>query len=303
MPNDMNALAPAHTLVGGMPLTSVDQLSQPQPSTTATPAPPPPAGVAGQSTSAKNVPDAVFGRSAPKEPDAAPEVKPSASTKAKDLGPQISITSTTAANSQGWLTQLGASAKFVVDPRFSVTASVREQLKDFSQPGKVSVAETRVSVVGKLRAVSNPAVDLSLEGYGAFKQPLGDGDATVQLGLRATAGVTVDVTKELSLGANIYADASRTFPAGIDALAVGGEVHTTLELGDGFKLAAGVRAQLPNVLKDGDPQIDAYANLSKQVNDHFTASVEVNRGIAGQPALGTSFGGELAGVVRITYTP
>jgi hypothetical protein len=312
MPAETNLFAPTNTFVGGMPLTSVDQLCRPQqgqpPSTTPPAAKPAPsAGVNQQMTTAKSVHQSLFGRSASNETVATPAGKPAASTKAKDLGPEIAVNATTAFGGEGLLTQAGVSATFKLDERTSVSTTVRERLKDFSQSGKPSVLDTRVSAQVKIRAVDEPKVkfDLSLEGYGQFNQPLGGGDASIQLGLRQGFGLSYLPTKDFSLGLNGYADLSRTLPSGSDSIVVGGDVNAALKFGDGFKFTAGVRAESPNLLEEGGtPSVVGFGILSKQVNEHFSFSAEVIGGFVGKRTLSTSFvsAGEVGGVFKATYT-
>jgi hypothetical protein len=263
-----------------------------------------PAGVSSQPQ--PKVPPAM-GRPAPQGTDVQPAAKPATSTKAKDLGPAIAVTSTTAVSGEGLLTQVGVSATFKLDERTSVTTTVRERFKDFSQGGKESVAETLVSVQGKFRAVDEPKIkfDLSLEGYGVFKQPLGGGDASIELGLRPGFGLSYLPTKNVSLGVNGYAELSRTFPSGADSIVVGGDVNAAVKLGHGFKFTAGARAESANLLQDGGtPRVAGFGGLTKQLGEHFSVGAEVIGGLVGKPTLSTSFAGagEVTGVIKATYS-
>jgi hypothetical protein len=300
----------ANSVVPGlMSGPSVDQLLNSingQPVTPSTPGSEKPVS-AGVLSQAQTKPPPTMGRSAPKETGTAVEPKPAASTKAKDLGPEISVTSTTAFSREGLLTQAGVRATFKLNDRTSVTTTVRERLKDFSQNGKESVLDTRVSAQIKFRAVDEPQVkfDVSLEGYGQFNQPLGGGDASIQLGLVPGFGLSYLPTKNFSLGLNGYADLSRTLPMGADSIVVGGDVNAALKFGGGFKFTAGVRAESPNLLKDGGtPRVAGFGSLTKQLGEHFSVGAEVIGGFVGDPTLSTSFAGagDVTGVIKASYT-
>jgi hypothetical protein len=179
-------------------------------------------------------------------------------------------------------------------------------LKDFSQNGKESVLDTRVSAQIKFRAVDEPKVkfDVSLEGYGQFIQPLGGGDASIQLGLVPGFGLSYLPTKNFSLGLNGYADLSRTLPTGADSIVVGGDVNAALKFGDGFKFTAGVRAESPNLLNGGAPRVAGFGSMSKQLGEHLSVGAEVIGGFVGDPTLSTSFAGagDVTGVIKASYT-
>jgi hypothetical protein len=261
------------------------------------------AGVSSQEAPAK-LPQAL-GRTAPPA-SVASGVSPVPSNRARDLGPAISLSSTIAVGNEGLLTQVGVGAKFNLDERTSVTTTFRERLRDFSQSGKESVLDTRLSAQIKYRAIDDPQVklDLSLEGYGQFNQPLGGGAPSIQLGLRPGVGVSYSPTKTVSLGFNGYVDLSRTLPAGNDSIVVGGDVNASLTFGDGFKAAAGVRMESANLLVTGGmPRVAGFGSVTKQFGERLSVSAEVIGGFAGDPTLSTSFvgAGEVSGVIKATF--
>jgi hypothetical protein len=275
-------LASTSNLVGGMPLTSVDDLSRPVPgsssSTTAPSAiPAPSAGVNQQTTTAKNVPDSLFGRSAPKE------TQPAASPAKPASKPTVSFGVTAGSTDAGSLVQGAAQIRVPLTDKDAVFAEGRLRLRMPDTPGKADVRDYQ-GTIGYDRVLTQ-SKDFKLTGtvsaFARMDEPLDGGNLSGRVGIKGEFAATFKPEPWLELRASVFGQHEWFFPKGDPVTTLGGDLRlTATEPKTKISGAIGIRSEVP--LTDGGvTPTSIYLRASAQVNKNVSVFGEGFYGVIG----------------------
>jgi hypothetical protein len=227
------------------------------------------------------------------------------STSAKDLlgpaavppkdpkaPPQISLNTTVVASAQGELLQTQLTGTFKVDEKVNVVAGFRGRLTMPADESKPDVWSNRGSVAVNWRVADSKQlkIDLSAEGFAQTNTPLNGGPTSTQIGIRGTAGMTYNPDPRLTLRAQAFVEASRTFGTAItNSLIAGGEGSVGYNIGSGFNVKGTLRGETSNLLVGGGTgRITSELSLSRQFGKNVTAGVGWLHGWMGTDTLSTN---------------